>query len=112
MGRGFGTGVGSELGGVVGSADGSALGADADDSDGSALGDGQGDGQCKERTDRFALIYTLGFTTSVWGSLPAGTIVDRYGSQASLMVSALLLGGGMLMIGFADSEELDIFVPG
>ena len=76
------------------------------------LCDGQGDGQCSERTDRFALVYTLGFTTSVWGSLPAGTIVDRYGSQASLVVSALLFGGGMLAVGLADSEKLDIFVPG
>ena len=79
---------------------------------GSGSDSGRADGQCEDRTARFSLIYTLGFTTSVWGSLPAGALVDRSGSQASLVVSALLLGSGMLMLGVADSEELDIFVPG
>ena len=85
---------------------------DSGPASGSGSDRGQADGQCEDRTARFSLIYTLGFTTSVWGSLPAGALVDRYGSQASLVVSALLLGSGMLMLGVADSEELDIFVPG
>ena len=53
-----------------------------------------------------------GMTMSVWGSLPAGSIVDAAGSQASLVLAALLFGSGLCMVGLSESDGHDMFMPG
>ena len=66
---------------------------------------------CTRQTESLTLVYTLGSTTQIVGSLLAGFMVDRLGALLTTSLAGLLLCSGHLITAFISVETPGMLVP-
>ncbi|OWZ08812.1 putative membrane protein [Phytophthora megakarya] len=66
---------------------------------------------CVVQENRLNLVFAVASVAMNAGALPVGIFLDRAGPRVTIAVAAVIEVSGLTMLGLADSQSFDVFVP-